>query len=59
MIRWRVLRQVTAMTFREFMRTPEAVFWTYGFPLLMTVVIGLALMLSVILRRRKLSPGAA
>ena len=42
MIRWRVLRQVTRLTFREFMRTPSAVFWTYGFPLLMTVVIGLA-----------------
>jgi len=30
------------MAFSEFWRAPEAVFWTYGFPLLMTLVLGFA-----------------
>ena len=42
MIRLRVLGQVTLLTFREFIRTPGAVFWTYGFPLTMAVCLGLA-----------------
>ena len=42
MIRVRVLLQVTLLTFREFIRTPGAVFWTYGFPLTMAVCLGLA-----------------
>lgn len=33
---------VAKVAFREFWRTPEAVFWTYGFPLLMTIVLGFA-----------------
>ncbi|HLQ37243.1 MAG TPA: hypothetical protein VK348_05565, partial [Planctomycetota bacterium] len=33
---------VAKTTFREFWRKPEAVFWTYGFPVLMTVVLGFA-----------------
>ncbi|MGE3175544.1 MAG: ABC transporter permease [Planctomycetota bacterium] len=33
---------VARVAFREFWRAPEAVFWTYGFPLLMTVVLGFA-----------------
>jgi ABC-type multidrug transport system permease subunit len=37
-----VLHQVTLMTFREFIRTPEALFWTYGFPLVMALSLGLA-----------------
>lgn len=41
-MRARVLREVTLMTFREFIRSPGSVFWTYGFPLLMVVAIGLA-----------------
>lgn len=41
-MRARVLRQVAWTVLREFMRTPEAVFWTYGFPVLMAVVLGLA-----------------
>lgn len=41
-MRWRVVRTVAATTFREFWRSPDAVFWTYGFPLLMAVVLGFA-----------------
>ena len=41
-MRLEVLRQVAATTFREFVRSKEAVFWTYGFPILMAVVLGLA-----------------
>ncbi|MEC7583755.1 MAG: ABC transporter permease [Planctomycetota bacterium] len=33
---------VARTAFSEFWRAPEAVFWTYGFPLLMTVVLGFA-----------------
>ena len=40
--RWRIVLAVTKITFREFWRSPEAVFWTYGFPLLMAVVLGFA-----------------
>lgn len=36
------LMAVARVSFREFWRSPEAVFWTYGFPLLMTVVLGFA-----------------
>ena len=32
---------VAKTAFREFWRTPEAVFWTYGFPVLMTIVLGI------------------
>ncbi|MBL8734393.1 MAG: ABC transporter permease [Planctomycetes bacterium] len=39
-MRMRVVRAVARTTFREFWRSPEAVFWTYGFPILMAVVLG-------------------
>jgi ABC-type multidrug transport system permease subunit len=39
---WTIVFTVGRMTFREFWRTPEAVFWTYGFPVLMAVVLGFA-----------------
>lgn len=39
-MRLRVVRAVALTTFREFWRSPEAVFWTYGFPILMAVVLG-------------------
>ena len=39
---WGIVAMVTKVAFREFWRSPEAVFWTYGFPLLMTVVLGFA-----------------
>ena len=36
----RVVMAVARTTFREFWRSPEAVFWTYGFPLVMAIVLG-------------------
>ncbi len=33
---------VTVTRLREFIRQPEAVFWVYGFPILMIVVLGIA-----------------
>ena len=41
-MRWRVVRQVARTAFVEFWRNPAAVFWTYGFPLIMAVVLGFA-----------------
>lgn len=41
-MRMRVVAGVARTAFREFWRSPEAVFWTYGFPLLMAVVLGFA-----------------
>lgn len=41
-MRGRVVWEVSKTTFREFSRTPEAMFWTYGFPLVMTLVLGFA-----------------
>lgn len=38
----RIVAAVAKVSFREFWRSPEALFWTYGFPLLMTVVLGFA-----------------
>lgn len=37
---WRIVMAVARATFREFWRSPEAVFWTYGFPLVMAIVLG-------------------
>jgi len=36
------LWQLTLARFREFYREPAAVFWVYGFPLVLAVVLGLA-----------------
>src|SRR5215471_18914550 len=36
------LGQLVACRMREFMREPEAWLWTYGFPILMTVALGIA-----------------
>jgi len=36
------LWQLTLMRFRIFMREPAAVFWTYGFPLALALVLGVA-----------------
>ena len=41
-MRWRVVRAVAKQAFLEFWRSPQAVFWTYGFPLMMAVVLGFA-----------------
>ena len=42
MMRLRVVKAVAATTFREFWRSKDAVFWTYGFPILMAIVLGFA-----------------
>jgi ABC-type multidrug transport system permease subunit len=34
--------ELTSARFREFLREPEALFWTFGFPVLMTLALGLA-----------------
>ena len=36
------LMQLTLVRFREFIRQPEAVFWTFVFPILLAVGLGLA-----------------
>jgi ABC-type multidrug transport system permease subunit len=36
------LAQLTLARLREFYREPEAVFWVYGFPLIMTLALGIA-----------------
>lgn len=41
-MRLAVVMAVARTTFREFWRSPEAVFWTYGFPVVMAIVLGFA-----------------
>jgi ABC-2 type transport system permease protein len=36
------LAELTLARFREFWREPGAVFWTFGFPLLLTIALGIA-----------------
>jgi len=36
------IRQLTLLRVRTFLREPEALFWTFGFPILMAVGLGLA-----------------
>jgi ABC-type multidrug transport system permease subunit len=36
------LGQLISARVREFLREPEAIFWVYGFPILMTVALGIA-----------------
>jgi ABC-2 type transport system permease protein len=40
--RYRPLAQLVLARLREFVREPEALFWVYGFPILMTVGLGIA-----------------
>lgn len=40
--RWEPFWQLTICRIKEFFREPEAIFWVYGFPLLMTMVLGIA-----------------
>jgi len=40
--RYAPLRQLVLARLREFFREPEAIFWVYGFPLLMIVALGIA-----------------
>ena len=36
------LRELTLARLREFLREPEAVFWVFGFPVIMTIALGIA-----------------
>ena len=36
------LRELTLSRIREFLREPEAVFWVFGFPVIMTMALGIA-----------------
>ena len=40
--RWVPLVQLVEARFREFYREPEAIFWVYGFPLVLAVGLGYA-----------------
>ncbi len=42
MTKYHPLKELSLARLREFMREPEAVFWTYGFPLLLAVGLGIA-----------------
>ena len=42
MTKYHPLRELSLARLREFLREPEAVFWTYGFPLLLAVGLGIA-----------------
>ena len=38
----RPLVELTLSRFREFVREPEAVFWVFAFPVIMTIALGIA-----------------
>ena len=38
----RSLAQLTLVRFREFLREPEAVFWTFAFPIILALGLGIA-----------------
>ena len=40
--RYNPLYELTVARFREFVREPAAIFWVYGFPLIMAVALGIA-----------------
>jgi ABC-2 type transport system permease protein len=42
MTKYHPLKELSLARLREFLREPEAVFWTYGFPLLLAVGLGIA-----------------
>ncbi len=42
MTKYHPLKELSLSRLREFLREPEAVFWTYGFPLLLAVGLGIA-----------------
>jgi ABC-2 type transport system permease protein len=42
MMKYHPLKELSLARLREFLREPEAVFWTYGFPLLLAVGLGIA-----------------
>ncbi len=40
--RWIAIRELALLRVRTFLREPEALFWTFGFPILMAIGLGLA-----------------
>ena len=42
MLEKNTLFQLTLSRIRSYLREPEAIFWTYGFPLLMVIGLGVA-----------------
>ena len=42
MNRWHAFTQLVLFRFRDFYREPEVMFWAYGFPLILTVALGIA-----------------
>src|ERR1051325_4864295 len=36
------LRELSSVRYREFLREPEAVFWTFAFPVLLAIGLGIA-----------------
>jgi len=42
MTRYHPLKELSLARLREFLREPEAVFWTYGFPLILAIGLGIA-----------------
>jgi ABC-2 type transport system permease protein len=42
MHRWHAFMQLFLSRFREFFREPEAIFWVYGFPVLLALGLGIA-----------------
>ena len=42
MNRWHAFTQLVLLRFRDFYREPEVICWTYGFPLIVTLALGIA-----------------
>ena len=42
MYRWHAFTQLVLLRFRDFYREPEVILWAYGFPLILTVALGIA-----------------
>ena len=36
------LRELISVRFKEFLREPEAIFWSFGFPILLAIGLGIA-----------------
>src|SRR5437867_10178527 len=41
-MRWHAFTQLILARLREFYREPEAIFWVYGFPLILAIGLGIA-----------------
>ena len=42
MRRWQAFQQLVLARVREFFREPHALFWVYGFPLILAIILGMA-----------------